>query len=370
MPNGGAEIRVEGATVRCTGAWTVQGMGALRGSLASLPWPESGPIVLDGSGVEVLDTAGVWVVAQAARALERRGREVRVRLRPEHEGLLRMLSAPEVAGGPPPPPGRTGALSRLGLRAVEGGLEAVGILGFLGEVSLAASRLLLRPRRIRWRPVLHNLQVAGFRALPIVGLLSFLLGVVIAYQGAVQLQRYGASIFVADLVGLAMLRELSPLLTAIIVAGRSGSAFAAQIGTMKVTEEIDALRTVGIVPADLLVLPKIAALVVALPLLTVYADGVGILGGMVMARSELGVGYLDFLERLGQALVPSDYLVGVGKAPVFAVIIAVVGCYQGFRVSGDAESVGRRTTVSVVHAIFLVIVVDAIFSVVFSWLGI
>jgi phospholipid/cholesterol/gamma-HCH transport system permease protein len=370
MRDGGAEIRVEAGTVRCLGAWTVHRVGPVQGSLAGLAWPEGGEILLDGSGVDALDTAGVWVVAQAARELERRGRRVTVRLRPEHEGLLRMVDAPEVAGGPPPPPPRLGPLARVGRRSVEGGLEALGILAFLGETSLAAVRLLRRPRRIRWRTVLHDLQAAGFQALPIVGLLSFLLGVVIAYQGAVQLQRYGAAIFVADLVGLAMLRELSPLLTAIIVAGRSGSAFAAQIGTMKVTEEIDALRTVGILPADLLVLPKIGALAIALPLLTVYADGLGIVGGMVMARSELGVGYADFLDRLGQALALSDYLVGVGKAPVFAVIIAVVGCYQGFRVSGDAESVGRRTTVSVVHAIFLVIVVDAIFSVVFSWLGV
>ncbi|HSN91865.1 MAG TPA: MlaE family lipid ABC transporter permease subunit [Anaeromyxobacteraceae bacterium] len=370
MPTAGADIRVEGATVRCLGPWTVQGIGRVEALLEALAWPDAREIVLDGSGVEALDTAGIWLVARAVRDLERRGRAVAVRLRPEHEGLLRMVSAPEVAGGPAPPPPRLGPLARIGRRAVEGGAEALGILAFLGETALAAARLLTRPRRIRWRPILHNLQSAGFEALPIVGLLSFLLGVVIAYQGAVQLQRYGASIFVADLVGLAMLRELSPLLTAIIVAGRSGSAFAAQIGTMKVTEEIDALRTVGIVPADLLVLPKIAALAIALPLLTVYADGMGLVGGMVMARSELGVGAQDFLERLGQALVLSDYLVGVGKAPVFAAIIAVVGCFQGFRVAGDAESVGRRTTVSVVQSIFLVIVVDAAFSVVFSWLGI
>jgi phospholipid/cholesterol/gamma-HCH transport system permease protein len=194
--------------------------------------------------------------------------------------------------------------------------------------------------------------------------------VVIAYQGAAQLQRYGANIFVVDLVGLAMLRELSPLLTAIIVAGRSGSAYAAQIGTMKVTEEIDALRTVGIPPIDLLVLPKLIALTLALPLLSVYADALGLAGGMVMARVQLGVGYQQFVERLVKAVDLSDYLVGIGKAPVFAAIIAVVGCFRGFQVSGDAESVGRQTTVSVVQSIFLVIVVDALFSVAFSWLGI
>ncbi len=171
-------------------------------------------------------------------------------------------------------------------------------------------------------------------------------------------------------MGLAMLRELSPLLTAIIVAGRSGSAYAAQIGTMKVTEEVDALRTVGIAPIELLVLPKIVALAVALPLLTVYADVLGVAGGMVMAKKELAVGFPDFLDRLQYALGLSDFLVGIGKTPVFAAIIAVVGCFQGFQVGADAESVGRRTTVSVVQSIFLVIVADAIFSVIFNALGI
>jgi phospholipid/cholesterol/gamma-HCH transport system permease protein len=167
-----------------------------------------------------------------------------------------------------------------------------------------------------------------------------------------------------------MLRELSPLLTAIIVAGRSGSAYAAQIGTMKVTEEIDALRTVGIAPIELLVLPKILALMIALPLLTVYADLLGVAGGMVMAKSELDVNYPDFIDRLQYALRISDFVVGIGKAPIFAAIIAVVGCFQGFQVSGDAESVGRKTTISVVQSIFLVIVADALFSVVFNFLGI
>jgi phospholipid/cholesterol/gamma-HCH transport system permease protein len=227
----------------------------------------------------------------------------------------------------------------------------------------------LRPARIRWRPILYNVRTAGFDALPITGLLVFLMGIVIAYQGATQLKRYGANIFIADLVGLSMLRELSPLLTAIIVAGRSGSAYAAQIGTMKVTEEIDALRTVGIPPLDQLVLPKLAALAIALPLLTVYADALGVAGGMVMARAELGVGFPEFADRLQRALYLSDFLVGIGKAPVFAAIISVIGCFQGFQVAGDAESVGRRTTVSVVQSIFLVIVADAIFSVVFERLG-
>jgi phospholipid/cholesterol/gamma-HCH transport system permease protein len=164
-------------------------------------------------------------------------------------------------------------------------------------------------------------------------------------------------------------RELSPLITAIIVAGRSGSAYTAQIGTMKVTEEVDALRTVGVAPMDQLVLPKLLALVVALPLLTVYTDVMGILGGMVMARAQLDVSFPTFLDRLDEAVSLKSYLLGIGKAPVFAAIIALVGCYRGFLVTGSAESVGRQTTVSVVQSIFLVILVDALFSIVFSRLG-
>ena len=215
-------------------------------------------------------------------------------------------------------------------------------------------------------PILYNIRSAGFDALPIVGLLSFLLGIVVAYQGADQLRQYGANIFVADLVGLSMLREFAPLITAIIIAGRSGSAYAAQIGTMAVTEEIDAMRTLGIAPLDLLVLPKIIALVIALPLLTVFADVLGVFGGMIMARAQLGVGFGEFLDRFVKAVSITAYLVGICKAPVFAAIIAVVGCFQGFRTKGGADSVGRQTTRSVVQSIFLVIVADALFSIAFS----
>jgi len=244
--------------------------------------------------------------------------------------------------------------------------QAWAMLVFIGETAQALAGWLAQPSRIRWRVVLFNLRTAGFDALPIVGLLSFLLGVVVAYQGADQLRQYGANIFVADLVGLSMLREFAPLITAIIVAGRSGSAYAAQIGTMAVTEEIDAMRTIGIEPHELLVLPKILALVIAMPLLTVFADVLGVMGGMVMAKTQLGVGFAEFLDRMANAVSVTSYLVGIGKAPVFAAIIALVGCFQGFRTHGGADSVGRQTTRSVVQSIFLVIVADALFSVVFS----
>lgn len=260
----------------------------------------------------------------------------------------------------------TVALDNLGRITTNALEQALALLAFIGEAALAAARSLAQPSRIRWRPILYNIRSAGFDALPIVGLLSFLLGIVVAYQGADQLRQYGANIFVVDLVGLSMLREFAPLMTAIIIAGRSGSAYAAQIGSMAVTEEIDAMRTLGIAPLELLVLPKIIALVIALPLLTVFADLMGVAGGMIMARAQLGVGFGDFLERFSKAVSSTSYLVGIGKAPVFAAIIAVVGCFQGFRTKGGADSVGRQTTRSVVESIFLVIVADALFSIAFS----
>jgi phospholipid/cholesterol/gamma-HCH transport system permease protein len=337
--------------------------------LAAQAFPGDGELVIDAAAVTAMDTSGAWLLHRTIRALEARGHTVRVQgLRPEFEALLRLVVSRVPATRAPAavPPG---VLARIGRQAWDSLLGGLGLLTFLGEVAVALARALAQPRRIRWRPILYNLQTAGFQALPITGLLTFLLGIVIAYQGAEQLRRVGANIYIADLVGLAMVRELSPLITAIIVAGRSGSAYTAQIGTMKVTEEIDALRTVGVAPMDQLVLPKLLALVVALPLLTVYTDVMGILGGMVMARAQLDVSYLTFLDRLEEAVSLKSYVIGVGKAPVFAAIIALVGCYQGFQVTGSAESVGRQTTVSVVQSIFLVILTDALFSIAFSWLG-
>jgi phospholipid/cholesterol/gamma-HCH transport system permease protein len=259
-----------------------------------------------------------------------------------------------------------GALTATGAATAAAAGQAWALLQFVGETSLAALGSLRHPGRMRWRPVAFHIRSAGFNALPIVGLLAFLLGMVVAYQGAGQLRIYGANIFVVDLVGLSMLREFAPLMTAIIAAGRSGSAYAAQIGTMVVTEEMDALLTIGIAPQELLVLPKLLALVLALPLLTVFADLLGVMGGMLMAQARLGVGFAEFLDRFVKAVAVRDYLIGVLKAPVFATIIVVVGCFQGFRAKGGADGVGQQATRSVVWSIFLVIVVDAAFSVVLS----
>jgi phospholipid/cholesterol/gamma-HCH transport system permease protein len=196
------------------------------------------------------------------------------------------------------------------------------------------------------------------------------MGVVIAYQGSEQLKTFGANIFIVDLVGISLLREIAPLVTAILVAGRSGSAYTAQIGTMRVTEELDALRALGVSPMGLLVFPRALALVIALPLLTVFADVLGVFGGMLIAWSQLGITFTEFLARFENAIALKHYLIGIGKTPVFAVIIALVGCYQGLQVVGGVDSVGRHTTISVVQGIFLVIVSDAFFSVLFSWWGV
>ncbi|WP_435628485.1 ABC transporter permease [Candidatus Ferrigenium straubiae] len=369
-----ADIR-PGATpreLRCEGAWLLrsaaQTEARIEACLKAIAQPLEGELLINAQAITAMDTSGAWLLHRIRRELETSGHTVRFTgLRPEFEALLRLISARTTAplSAPPPAPGM---FTHLGRSAWEGLLGALGLMSFLGASATALMRALMQPRRIRWRPILYNLQTAGVGALPITGLLSFLLGIVIAYQGAEQLRRVGANIYIADLVGLSMLRELSPLITAIIIAGRSGSAYAAQIGTMKVTEEVDALRTIGIGPLDLLVLPKVIALVIALPLLTLYTDIMGVLGGMVMARAQLDVGFTTFINRFDDAVSLTSFLIGIGKAPVFAVIIALVGCYQGFQVSGSAESVGRQTTTSVVQSIFLVILADALFSIVFSWL--
>jgi phospholipid/cholesterol/gamma-HCH transport system permease protein len=320
--------------------------------------------------VTALDSAGAWLLQGRIRQLEAAGRTVSLEGLNNRTGplmgALARLGPLTSEGLERREPGRLEAVGRM---ANENAREYVDYLAFLGSLGVTALALLRRPTRFRWRALFHFMETAGVQGLPIVGLLSFLLGVVIAYQGGVQLRQYGANVYIADLVGLAMVRELAPLLTAIIVAGRTGSAIAAQIGTMKVTEEIDALRALGIAPMEIVALPRVLALVLVLPLLTVFADAMGLLGGMLIGSSVLGLSPGSFMDRVGEAVTVESYLIGVGKAPVFAAIVATVGCFHGFQVAGSAESVGRRTTVSVVQAIFLVIIVDAAFSILFSELG-
>ena len=358
--------------IALSGAWTARTIGNIEPQLSSLRVSAKEPIVADGAQIDALDTAGAWVLQKLLQRLRDQGSEVSLQgLRPENERLLEVVAQHAARQtDPAAPTGGTAPalLERIGRAVADSVEQTLALLGFVGEAALAFGANIAHPGRIRWRPILFNIRSAGVDALPIVGLLSFLLGIVVAYQAADQLRRYGANIFVADLVGLSMLREFAPLITAIIIAGRSGSAYAAQIGTMAVTEEIDAMRTIGITPMDLLVLPKIIALVIALPLLTVFADVLGVFGGMIMAWAQLDVEFADFLDRFAKAVSISSYVIGIGKAPVFAAIIAVVGCFQGMRTKGGADSVGRQTTRSVVQGIFLVIVADALFSIAFSLL--
>lgn len=353
-----------------SGFWTAGGIGPIEHQLESIRLTSRTNVIADGTRIEALDTAGAWVLYKLLTRL--RGGDVIVTVRglpPRFAKLLDLVAQhiADAAGKPlstrvPPPT----ALERIGRGAESAFSQSLALLAFIGESAYALAGCFRHPARFRWRTVLYNIRTAGVDALPIVGLLSFMLGIVVAYQGADQLRQYGANIFVADLVGLSMLREFAPLITAIIIAGRSGSAYAAQIGTMEVTEEIDAMRTLGIAPLEQLVLPKIIALVIALPLLTVFADFLGVFGGMLMARAQLGVGFGEFVDRFVKAVSITAYMVGIGKAPVFAGIIAAVGCFQGFRTRGGADSVGRQTTRAVVQSIFLVILTDGLFSVAFS----
>jgi len=359
-----------GTRVRLDGQWTTACLGGLEGRIEALRCP-AGDIVVEAGTIAGMDTGGAWLLHRLLERLRAAGCQVRLEgLVPPQARLLGLVAQRYAGYVPQEPPHPPGVLERIGRTNWSRLEQAFYLLAFIGEVCVAVLRSFLQPRRVRWRALAAIVESSGVYALPIVGLLSFLLGVVIAYQGGMQLRNYGANIFIVELVSLTMLRELAPMMTAIIVAGRTGSAYTAEIGTMQVTEEVDAMRTIGIAPMDLLVLPRVLGLMIALPLLTVVADALGIAGGMVMASTMLGVHASDFIARIPQAVSLTSFMIGLCKAPVFAAIIATVGCFQGYLVRGGAEAVGRQTTVSVVQSIFLVIVADAGFSVLFSWLGI
>jgi phospholipid/cholesterol/gamma-HCH transport system permease protein len=364
---GNIEIGSDGV-VRFCGSWTLYDLADLERRIAGGPWPQATEIVWELSGIEAIDTSGAWLLQRTLNELKARGRLVTLRgLSAEVADLLETVAGKWPGDEATKAVKRGGRLERIGRLVWDFWPRARVALEFIGESGAASLSLATHPAQVRWRVLMHNLQLDGFNALPITGLLTFLMGVVIAYQGSEQLKTFGANIFIVDLVGISLLREIAPLVTAILVAGRSGSAYTAQIGTMRVTEELDALRTLGVSPMGLLVFPRALALFIALPLLTVFADVLGVFGGMLIAWSRLGITFTEFLARFEYAIALRHFLIGIGKTPVFAVIIALVGCYQGLQVVGGVDSVGRHTTVSVVQGIFLVIVTDAFFSVLFSW---
>jgi len=351
-------------TLFARGNWTVSGLdGALRDVDR---WREPGAWRLDTDAVSDLDTAGAWALHRVGQLAQGRGAQVDYAALPAHHAALLELVRSRLPATPLVPVRTPGLLEALG-RGVVGKLtDVLHFLDFIGRLAAQGALLL---RRLRVTRLVQEVDAAGVRALPILGLLAFLMGVVLTYQAGEPLKSFGANILVVNLIGVTMLREMGPLLAAIIVAGRTGSAYTAEIGTMRITEELDALRSIGITPMEMLVLPKLLGLLIALPLLTLYASVLGIFGGMVVADGLYSVGYADFLHRLPGTFVPSTFWVGLIKAPVFALIIATVACHRGFQVSQSAESIGRQTTASVVQSIFMVIVADAVFSVVFQLLG-
>ncbi|AEA33881.1 MlaE family ABC transporter permease [Hippea maritima] len=263
-----------------------------------------------------------------------------------------------------------GFLYSLGYAFVERLKELYVFMSFLGEVFVGFIGFILNPKRFRLKSTLKDVELMGFNAIPILTTISFLIGAVIAYHGSVRLKQFGANIFVVDLVSISVLRELGPLIVAILLAGRSSSSYTAQIGIMKVTEEVDVIKTMGVNPYDILVFPKIVSMLVCVPLLIVLADVMGVLGGMVVAHLSLNITVRDFILRLHQAIGIKTFVSGILKAPAFAFLIATIGAFKGFQTKKNVESIGKSVTVSVVDSIFGVIIADAIFSVLFRWMGI
>ncbi|MBS0149665.1 MAG: ABC transporter permease [Nitrospira sp.] len=363
-----ATISVENNVVYCRGAWTLPNLPQLERGGQTLRWPDAPTILYNAAEVTAMDTGGALLLRRCITGLQYKGHQTSLQgLKPEFAQLLQRVQTQPTHGG-----GNAAARkvkwADSPLRVIHSRqTSALRALAFIGESTLAFCRSIAQPRSIRWKSLMRFVELDGVRALPITGLLTFLVGVVIAYQGAEQLRKFGTNIFIVDLVGISLLREIAPLIVAILIAGRSGSAYAAQIGTMKVTEELDAVRTLGISPMNLLVVPRALGLTIALPLLTVYADVVGVFGGMLIALGELNVSFVEFVARFEEAVPVRHFLIGLGKAPFFAALIALVGCYQGFQIRGGVDDVGRHTTTSVVQGIFLVIVFDAICSILLNW---
>ncbi len=363
----------EGPDSRVTlgGALTLAGVARLRAALDGLPADR--PARLDLARTSRMDTAGAWAICALRARLEAAGQDLTLTgTTPEQDKLLATVrdAWPVPDAAPPPRHAIADRLETLGRAVTGGGRTMLELTGYLGIFLLRLFSSILRPRRFRLTALVHHCEDVGLRAVPIVALMAFLIGVVLAFQGAVQLRQFGAEVFVVDLIAISILRELGILLTAIIVAGRTASAFTAAIGSMKMREEVDAMRTLGIDPALALIVPRVLALLLMLPILGLIANAAGLLGGAIMSWLELGISPALFRTRLIANTDVSHVLVGMIKAPVFALIIGIIGCHAGMQVRGNAESLGMMTSRAVVAAIFAVIVADALFSIFFAEIGI
>jgi phospholipid/cholesterol/gamma-HCH transport system permease protein len=359
--------------VAAGGSWVVTTASELDRRLHDIAPGAARSIVFDLSEVAALDTVGAWLLLRKQRQLAADGREVVIEnLAPTLAPLLQYVAESGAEVPPDMHPGyRFGDfLARIGKVTIAQLAGAGALLGFIGLVFVTVMRTVRHPSRLRLTALFQHMEQTGVNSLPVIGMLSFLVGVVFAFQGADQLRTFGAEIYTVNLLGIAILRELGVLLAAIILAGRSGSAFTAQIGTMKVNEEVDAMEVLGLDPIEVLVLPRLFAMMITLPLVAFFANIMGLLGGAIMCWAALDISIPTFLRQLRSPLPGWSFWVGVLKAPTFAGIIALTGCYEGLRVSRSAESVGRLTTRSVVESIFLIILADAVFSVIFSYVKI
>lgn len=328
---------------------------------------------IDVSGLSQMDTAGAWLLVDRQLAAANLGREVPITGASDAQAQLIdtvRKNMPPTEAEPAKPVKILDRLEGYGRKVVDGLRKATELVSFLGQVIATLGGIIRHPSRLRLTSVVHHCQEIGVNAVPIVALMAFLIGVVLAFQGSAQLRQFGAEVFVVDLIAISILRELGILLTSIIVAGRSGSAFTAAIGSMKMREEIDAMRTLGLDPVTILVVPRVLALMLMLPALGFIADISGLVGGALMSWIELGVSPAVFQTRLVNNTDVWHFGVGMIKAPFFALIIGIIGCYEGMKVGGNAESLGRLTSASVVLSIFMVIVMDALFSIFFAIVGV
>ncbi|MCL9682795.1 MlaE family ABC transporter permease [Legionella maioricensis] len=355
---------------QCSGDWSVLAMGGLSKNFRDSDLPKKQKLIINGELISSFDSAGALALKTCVDELKERDNEVKLINFSEIQNQLIQLieSKQDVLSYQIPTPKKEGVLYQIGKESENKLMQVDGLVILIGDLSTKLFEAMGSWRRFHFPSIMSNIDSAGLKALPIVALLSFLIGVVLAYQMGLQLATYGANIFIAYLSGMAIFREFAPLITAIIVAGRTSSAFTAQIGSMKINEEVDALLTMGLSPTELLVLPKVIGLLIVFPLLIFWADIFSVLGAMIMSKSMLNIGFEDYLQRLKDSVGLSQMMLGLYKAPAFAVLIALVGCYQGFRVEASADSIGSQTTKSVVQALFLIIIVDAIFSVVYSWM--
>lgn len=369
----GAEFAYNNEThcYQCSGSWSISTLDTLPDDLGHLPSPAENSCSISGAKLNYFDSAGALALQNIARQLRKDGNEVTfIDFTEQQKALLALIEdKKETIEFKVAPPKVQPLLYRIGEETVLKVKQAEGFINLVGDLCCKVVSAFGNWRQFRLPGIISNIYSTGLQALPIVALLSFLIGVVLAYQMGLQLQTYGANIFIAYLSGMAIFREFAPLITAIIVAGRTSSAFTAQLGSMKINEEIDALQTMGLSPTQLLVMPKVIGLAIVFPLLIFWADLFSIMGAMFMSKWMLGVGHIDFLERLKESVGLKQLMLGLYKAPTFSIIIALVGCFQGFAVQANADSIGSQTTKSVVQALFLIIIADAVFSIIYSWMG-